>query len=146
MFKICDFGSATHNLLRRIGEGNLDELIAEVTRNTTPIYRSPEQLEPTLFRDAPLAEKVDIFALGVLAYILCFKKPPFESSLGAINGCTHWPEFSTVSGDLQALIQSMLAVNPNDRPAAARICETIEEDTSHFNYSVGDGIIEPAIF
>lgn len=127
VFKICDFGSATKKFLRRISDApkNLEDLIEEIAKNTTPMYRSPEQLEPQLFKDYPLAEKVDIFALGVLAYILCFKKPPFETSLGAVNGCCHWPEFSTVSEKLQTLIQSMLAVNPEHRPSAEGLCELI---------------------
>jgi serine/threonine protein kinase len=47
------------------------------------MYRSPEQIEFLL--EFPLSEKVDIFALGVILYMLCFGKPPFETKLAAVN-------------------------------------------------------------
>lgn len=98
-YKLCDFGSVTNRLISRIGDCNINELIDDINSNTTPMYRAPEQLEPSLFKESPLAEKVDVFALGVVAYILIYKKPPFESALGAISGSIHWPEIPAISDE-----------------------------------------------
>ena len=47
----------------------------DIEKTTTPIYRSPEQLD--LYSGFPIGPKVDVFALGVLGFIMCFKKQPF---------------------------------------------------------------------
>ena len=44
-------------------------------KTTTPLYRSPEQLD--LYSGYEIGTKVDVFAVGVLMFMLCFKKQPF---------------------------------------------------------------------
>lgn len=82
------------------------------------MYRAPEQVEPSFYRDFPIGEKVDIFALGVVAYILCFKKAPFETSTGVISGSFAWPEIPSTSDEFHSLITNMLSVEPTKRPSA----------------------------
>ena len=108
------------------------------------MYRSPEQLEPSLFRDQPLAEKVDIFALGVLGYILCFKKPPFESSLGAISSTFRWPEIPATTDEFKGLLSKMLSVSPSDRPSAVELIKSITQDLKFEEET--DGKIDSFIF
>lgn len=60
-----------------------------------------------MYKDSSLGEKVDIFALGVVAYILAYKKPPFESKLAAINGHCFWPESVPVSKEFVELVKMM---------------------------------------
>jgi cyclin G-associated kinase len=51
------------------------EIEEYIEKTTTPLYRSPEQLD--LYSGYEIGPKVDIFALGVLAFIMSFQKPPF---------------------------------------------------------------------
>ena len=66
-----------------INSNNRADIEDFIDKTTTPLYRSPEQLD--LYSGFEIGPKVDIFALGVLIFILCFKKQPFESRLSAIN-------------------------------------------------------------
>ncbi|EAR97002.2 tyrosine kinase domain protein (macronuclear) [Tetrahymena thermophila SB210] len=143
-FKICDFGSVTNNLVPKISKCNIQDIKEEMDRNTTPMYRAPEILDPHIFPDYPINEKIDIFALGVLAYILCFKKPPFDSILGAISGSCLWPEFPITSDEFHNFIMRMLSINPADRPSANEIIQIITKDLK-FEYKQ-DGMIDPYIF
>jgi hypothetical protein len=38
-----------------------------------------------LYSNKVLSEKVDVFALGVVIFILAYQKVPFETKLAAIN-------------------------------------------------------------
>jgi serine/threonine protein kinase len=62
--------------------------------------------------------KVDIFALGVLAFIMCFQKPPFESRLSAINKQYFLPEDHNYSKELVAFIEKCFVTNPENRMSA----------------------------
>ncbi len=42
------------------------------------MYRSPEMVD--LYSNKPISEKADIWALGCLLYLLCFRVHPFEDS------------------------------------------------------------------
>ena len=69
--KITDFGYATIY-------GDNEETMDGKTRLGTPHYMAPE-----LVKNNPHTEKVDIWALGVIAYILLTSnKFPFEVMLG----------------------------------------------------------------
>lgn len=55
----------------------------EIRRNTTPAYRSPEQV--ALFQGHVVNEKVDIWALGVMLFKLAFFHTPFEDVRGNVE-------------------------------------------------------------
>lgn len=55
----------------------------EIRRNTTPAYRSPEQV--ALHLGHVVSEKVDIWALGVMLYKLAFFHTPFEDMRGRVD-------------------------------------------------------------
>ncbi|NWR31083.1 GAK kinase, partial [Tachuris rubrigastra] len=87
--KLCDFGSATtiayypdYNWSAQ--KRSLVE--EEITRNTTPMYRTPEMID--LYSNFPIGEKQDIWALGCVLYLLCFRQHPFEdgAKLRIVNG------------------------------------------------------------
>ena len=59
-----------------------EKFAVDIEDNTTPMYRAPEFLD--LYSGFIIGTKVDIFALGVMMFMLAFKKPPFESKLAAI--------------------------------------------------------------
>jgi serine/threonine protein kinase len=69
---------------------------------------------------------VDIFALGVLAFMMCFQKPPFESRLSAINNQYFLPDEHNYSPELVALIQKCFTPNPENRPSATEVKEELK--------------------
>lgn len=67
----------------------------DIEKHTTPLYRSPEQLD--LYSGFEIGTKVDVFALGCAMFMLCFKKQPFESRLSSINTQFFLPEATPYS-------------------------------------------------
>lgn len=67
----------------------------QIQRNTTPMYRSPEMID--LYSNKVVNEKADIWALGCLLYLLCYRMHPFEDSgkLRIINANYKIPEEDT---------------------------------------------------
>lgn len=97
-FKLCDFGSCSKEvfvfvlynqliliiqIINNINKDNRPDIEEYIEKTTTPFYRSPEQLD--LYSGYEIGNKVDIFAMGVLVFMLCFKKPPFQTRLSSIN-------------------------------------------------------------
>lgn len=88
----------------------------------TPGYLSPEVL-----RKDPYAKPVDVWACGVILYILLVGYPPFwdedqhrlyaQIKAGAYDYPS--PEWDTVTPEAKSLINSMLTVNPAKRVTAA---------------------------
>ena len=62
--------------------------------------------------------------MGVLAFILAFQKPPFESRLSAINKQYFIPDDHSYSADYLAFLERCFTTDPTHRPSAA---ETREE-------------------
>lgn len=52
--------------------------IPKIACVTTPMYRSPEQVD--LWTNYEIGVKSDVWALGCVLYMLCFLKHPFEDS------------------------------------------------------------------
>lgn len=76
-FKLCDFGSTTTPLPRiPTAMHELKALEAEINTTTTLQYRAPELVD--VWSRKGYDEKVDIWALGVLLYKLCYYTTPFE--------------------------------------------------------------------
>ncbi len=66
-----------------------------------------------------IGTQVDVFALGVLCFMLCFKKQPFETRLSAINKQYFLPNEHPYSQDLIKIIEDCFTTNPSERPTAA---------------------------
>lgn len=80
-FKLCDFGSATTRIIPAGVSMQVKEIHAlsdEIGRVTTLQYRAPELCD--LYQKLGMDEKVDIWALGVVLYKLCYFTTPFEES------------------------------------------------------------------
>ncbi|KAF9926895.1 hypothetical protein FBU30_003616 [Linnemannia zychae] len=119
-YKLCDFGSATTNILR--GDNiprnikDIQALEEEINNHTTLQYRAPEMLD--LYMRKGIDEKIDIWALGVLLYKLCYYTTPFEEQgqLAILNARYTIPDHPVFSPGLINLFQSMLKEDPGQRP------------------------------
>ncbi|KAF9167758.1 hypothetical protein BGX21_005868 [Mortierella sp. AD011] len=119
-YKLCDFGSATTNILR--GDNiprnvkDIQLLEEEINNHTTLQYRAPEMLD--LYMKKGIDEKIDIWALGVLLYKLCYYTTPFEEQgqLAILNVRYTIPDHPVFSPGLIGLFKSMLKEDPRQRP------------------------------
>ncbi|KAH3730757.1 cyclin-G-associated kinase-like [Dreissena polymorpha] len=128
--KLCDFGSATTEahfpdsswtaMRRSLVED-------EITKNTTPMYRTPEMLD--LYQNFPINQALDIWALGCVLYMLCFGVHPYEDSakLRILNANYQIPEDDKDYTVFHDLIMGMFKVNPVERPNINDIIERLEE-------------------
>lgn len=101
-FKLVDFGSVTKKKILKLDNSNREDVKEEIEENTTPYYRAPEYID--FYSGLPITEVADVFALGVLMFMFCFQKPPFESGLAAINNHYFIPESHSYSPRLISLM------------------------------------------
>ena len=115
--KLCDFGSITTKKYPIVNEKNRANILEDIENNTTPNYRSPEQSD--LYMGYEINEKVDIWALGCVLFMLCFQKFAFESKLAVLNNNLIIPKSPQYSEKITSLFQKIFVLNPNDRPSAS---------------------------
>jgi serine/threonine-protein kinase len=95
----------------------------------TPQYLSPEQA-----RGADVTPQCDVYSLGVMAYELFLEQLPFEAETSAEIMVMHlratpppprdlWPD---IPPQLEALILSMLAKVPDQRPTMLEVARSLE--------------------
>ncbi|RKO84296.1 kinase-like domain-containing protein, partial [Blyttiomyces helicus] len=106
-YKLCDFGSATTRIVPSSAPMSAREILAmeeEIGRFTTLQYRAPEICD--LYQKKGISEKIDIWALGILLFKLCFFTTPFEDSgkLAIINVRYTMPTYPAYSKSLLGLI------------------------------------------
>ncbi|NXG08383.1 GAK kinase, partial [Sakesphorus luctuosus] len=143
--KLCDFGSATtvayypdYNWSAQ--KRSLVE--EEITRNTTPMYRTPEMID--LYSNFPIGEKQDIWALGCVLYLLCFRQHPFEdgAKLRIVNGKYVIPQNDTRYSVFHDLIRSTLKVNPEERLSITELVNQLQEIAAARNVNPKSPITE----
>jgi len=92
------------------------------TRCGTPIYVAPEILNGELYTDS-----VDIWSSGVILYVMVFGKYPFaQDNLRVLyddmtSGTIDFP--TSISRELQNLIESILKPDPDERVTLPKILE-----------------------
>lgn len=128
--KLCDFGSATtisHYPDYSWSAQKRAMVEEEITRNTTPMYRTPEIVD--LYSNFPIGEKQDIWALGCILYLLCFRQHPFEdgAKLRIVNGKYSIPVNDTRYTVFHDLIRAMLKVNPEERLSIAEVVQQLQD-------------------
>ena len=101
-YKLCDFGSTTKPLLRiPTAVADIQAMEADINKTTTLQYRAPELMDvwsrkgydekigqcASRSRRSLLSPLIDIWALGVFLYKLCYYTTPFEEAgpLAIIN-------------------------------------------------------------
>ena len=114
-YVLCDFGSATTEVLDPRNQESRQKIEEEIGKYTTLSYRSPEMVN--LFMGKAIGTPSDIWALGCLLYKLCFFELPFgESTLSIQSGHFTIPDDSKYSQEIHCLIRYMLEPNPDIRP------------------------------
>lgn len=128
--KLCDFGSSTTKSYKpdsywtAIQRSLIED---EMCKNTTPMYRPPEVLDT--YNNYPINEAMDIWALGCVLFLLCFREHPFpdSSKLRILNANYSIPPGNTHFDILHDLIRGMLQVNPTSRPTIIDVAERLQE-------------------
>ncbi|KAM9392478.1 cyclin-G-associated kinase isoform 2-T2 [Pholidichthys leucotaenia] len=143
--KLCDFGSATtvtHYPDYSWSAQKRSMVEDEITRNTTPAYRTPEMID--LYSNFPINEKQDIWALGCILYLLCFKQHPFEegAKLQIVNGKYSIPQNDVRYTVYHELIRSMLKVNPEERLSITELVNQFQEIAAARNVNPKSPITE----
>ncbi|KAJ3298216.1 hypothetical protein HDU79_000104 [Rhizoclosmatium sp. JEL0117] len=118
-FKLCDFGSSTTKRVRRgvsLPTSEIRKMEDEMEKVTTLQYRAPELCD--LYMRLGVSEKIDVWALGVLLYKLCYFVTPFENSgkLAILNARYDIPTHPQYSTDMTNLISFVLEADPTNRP------------------------------
>ncbi|KAI6661558.1 hypothetical protein LOD99_13431 [Oopsacas minuta] len=112
-YVLCDFGSAYIGTIQPNAE-NRTEVEDDINKYTTMDYRAPEMIN--LYSGYEITTKVDIWALGVLLYKLCFRKTPFgDSKFGILSGKFFIPSSPIYSKNIHNLIHILLNPNPVSR-------------------------------
>ncbi|XP_075400673.1 cyclin-G-associated kinase isoform X2 [Tenrec ecaudatus] len=143
--KLCDFGSATtlsHYPDYSWSAQKRAMVEEEITRNTTPMYRTPEMVD--LYSNFPICEKQDIWALGCILYLLCFRQHPFEdgAKLRIVNGKFSIPPSDTRYTVFHDLIRSMLRVDPKERLSITEVVNQLQEIAAARNLNPKSPITE----
>uniref|UniRef100_A0A665WZE3 Cyclin-G-associated kinase n=1 Tax=Echeneis naucrates TaxID=173247 RepID=A0A665WZE3_ECHNA len=146
--KLCDFGSATtvsHYPDYSWSAQKRSMVEDEITRNTTPAYRTPEMID--LYSNFPINEKQDIWALGCILYLLCFKQHPFEdgAKLQIVNGKYSIPQNDVKYTVYHDLIRSMLKVNPEERLSITELVNQLQEIAAARNVNPKSPITEVGV-
>ena len=131
--KLTDFG-----LARRLPD---DCDVIKCTAEGTPLYLAPE----TILAD-PIGPAVDIWACGVILFLLLEGYPPFWHSddrklmLLIVEGCYSLPAryWDRVSDDAKDLVKRMLVVYPHKRVTAFKALN--HPWISDFEENVDEGI------
>ncbi|CAD8066048.1 unnamed protein product [Paramecium primaurelia] len=115
--KICDFGSASNNIidLNLLSQIELNQIEEQFCKITTITYRPPEMID--VYKQQIIDAKVDIWQLGCILYNLCFRKSPFQdiNKLSIAQAEFEIPQ-SQLSKKTLLLIQKMLQQDPKKRP------------------------------
>lgn len=76
-YKLCDFGSCTDKQVdfASVPSSSYHDYTEEMEKNTTPMYRPPEMVDPYL--KYQVGFKSDVWMLGCVLYTLCYFIHPF---------------------------------------------------------------------
>lgn len=133
-YKLCDFGSAVAYAPVPQNAQELNALHDDIMHHTTPQYRAPEMIDLT--HGFPIDDKLDIWALGIFLYKLCYYATPFElphqTSLADLEqlilNCNinlRFPGSPQYSQRLQNVIKCCLRADPRRRPSALQLLQEV---------------------
>ncbi|GJN87498.1 hypothetical protein Rhopal_000447-T1 [Rhodotorula paludigena] len=127
-YKLCDFGSTTRPLPREkvpTSVEGIQKIEHEINKTTTLQYRAPELVD--VWGRKGFDEKIDIWALGVFLYKLCFYTTPFEEHgpLAILNAQYKFPPYPAYSSSIRSLIAAMLQERASQRPNIYQVHEMV---------------------
>jgi serine/threonine protein kinase len=132
--KLCDFGSSTRQFYAPKSAEEIAVTESELGARMTLLYRPPESLD--LWSKDRVDTKADVWALGVIIYVLVFREMPFEANpmdvMAAVpklyksgDDCCP-PEFKPLMGLVRSKI---LTKKPANRADIFSISEELEKIT-----------------
>ncbi|ORY57112.1 hypothetical protein BCR35DRAFT_296112 [Leucosporidium creatinivorum] len=127
-YKLCDFGSTTTPMPREkvpTAVEAIQKMELEINKTTTLQYRAPELVD--VWGRKGYDEKIDIWALGVLLYKLCYYTTPFEEHgpLAILNAQYKIPPYPAYSNSIKGLIGAMLQESAPQRPNIYQVHEHV---------------------
>jgi hypothetical protein len=132
---LCDFGSATtkaacYGPSSAVPKHERDAEEEAIRRHTTPAYRAPEMWDLSMNKE--IGAKADVWALGVLLYVLAFGRLPFQGEgmrEAALRGryVDAPPDAPPRHPLLRRMVAEMLCVDPDRRPSAAGVLARLRE-------------------
>ncbi|XP_034117505.1 cyclin-G-associated kinase [Drosophila albomicans] len=136
--KLCDFGSATKELLSPTFEWSAQQrnmLEDQLNTVTTPMYRAPEMLDT--WSNYPIGPKADVWALGCILYFLCYQKHPYEDGgkLRIINANYMLPPEQRYHC-FREIIKGCFKVNPDERFDISMVLERLAAIAETHNWSL----------
>lgn len=90
----------------------------------TPYYLAPEYLKPGKRRTGDVLKAADVWAVGVICFILVTGQPPFNGKnnsrifLNIVKQSVKFPKHAKLSDPLKDFILTLLNKEPNQRPTA----------------------------
>ncbi|KAI8462858.1 MAG: kinase-like domain-containing protein [Monoraphidium minutum] len=122
---LCDFGSATARAGVYTAAADIAAEEDSIRRHTTPAYRAPEMWDLGL-QAQRIDTKVDVWAMGVLLFVLAFGRLPFQgdSKLAILYGKYDMPPGRHPL--LRTLVRDLLAVDPAGRPSVEAVLARLE--------------------
>ena len=134
VWKVCDFGSATTRSKAYTTKRDIADEEERIQKYSTPQYKAPEMCD--LYAGKVISEKVDVWALGVLLYLLTFRKHAFPdgNNIAIMGGNYTFParksdlNFSghTRPQHLLDLIDFLLKQDPDVRPSVSDVIARID--------------------
>ncbi|KAF8206142.1 other/NAK protein kinase [Mycena galopus ATCC 62051] len=128
---VMDFGST---IKARVEISNRSQALVQqdiAAEQSTMAYRAPELYD--VKTDTTLDEKVDVWSLGCTLFAMAYSHSPFENTqiteqggsiaMAVLNAQYKHPANSAYSQGFKDLVDSMLKVDPKDRPDIHKVIE-----------------------
>ncbi|XP_050711137.1 serine/threonine-protein kinase 16-like [Eriocheir sinensis] len=130
---VMDLGSMAKARVEVNGSSDARKLQDQAAEKSSMAYRAPELFNVEAF--CHIDERTDVWSLGCLLYALCFYKSPFEVvyergdsvALAVVSGNIKIPDNNPYSQDVIDLIESLLKVNPEERPYVDWIVNSVDQ-------------------
>merc|ERR1712228_1125177 len=124
--KLCDFGSCvngTPKICDNTQQINIESELIE--RFTTPSYRSPEMID--LYQRKELSTKVDIWALGVVLFLLAYYEHPYPegAKMSILDAKYKIPHKDRYSKKVTKILKLCFHRDPVRRPTCKQIIDHI---------------------
>ncbi len=146
--KICDFDLAITKNDLTLSPSYFKNIRGEVGQMKTDnwqlptdhlLFGSPGYFAPEMILGEPITARADLFAVGVMLYEMFTGTRPFAASTasGEMNAVVRLPHLppakfnSAIPGELEKLIDQLLAKAPGERPASAAAVR--QQLMTHFN-------------